>query len=70
MAAAVAAVPVGGGFRVSSCSSTICEFGVCKLVSIPVSGAPAVKQLKVTVTDLLCKDVLLRNLLIGLWLTF
>lgn len=61
---------MGGGFSASSRSSTICEFGVCKLVSIPVSGAPAVKQLKVTVTDLLCKDVLLRNLLIGLWLTF
>lgn len=61
---------MGRGFCVSSRSSTICEFGVCKMVSIPVLGAPAVKQLKVTVADLLCKDVLLRNLIIGLWLTF
>lgn len=66
----MAAAAVGGGFCASSRSSTICAFGVCKLVSIPVSGAPAVKQLKVTVADLLCKDVLLRNLVIGLWLTF
>ena len=59
-----------GSVCLAAVTPTICEFGVCKMVSIPVPGAPAVEQLKVTVADLLCKDVLLRNLIIGLWLTF